>query len=103
MIIMTAACFTISALRLLLNRVISLRPLDMETVAKKTTASVDVLMPPAVEPGLPPINMSIMDKRLPDSDRVAVSMVLKPAVLVVTDIKAEESSLLERDNSSRFP
>ena len=44
-----------------------------------------VLMPPAVEPGLPPINISIILKSFPPSDISAVSIVLNPAVRAVTE------------------
>ena len=44
-----------------------------------------VLIPPAVEPGLPPINIKMMLKSLLLSESCAISVVLKPAVLVVTE------------------
>ncbi|MPN48259.1 hypothetical protein SDC9_195865 [bioreactor metagenome] len=40
-------------------------------------------MPPAVEPGLPPINISIIVRSLPESDMEATSTTLNPAVLGV--------------------
>ena len=48
------------------------------------TAAVVVLMPPAVEPGLPPMNMSIIVSSLLAGESAAVSTLLKPAVLGVT-------------------
>ena len=49
------------------------------------TAMVVVFIPPAVEPGDPPISMSAMLKSFPESENSLKSVVLKPAVLVVTD------------------
>ena len=49
------------------------------------TAMVVVLIPPAVEPGLPPMNMSTIVKSLLSGVSAAVSTVLKPAVLAVTE------------------
>jgi len=46
---------------------------------------VVVLIPPAVEPGLPPMNMSTIVKSLLSGVSAAVSTVLKPAVLAVTE------------------
>ena len=52
---------------------------------KIRTAKVVVFMPPAVEPGDPPISISIIITDF-DVGVIAVrSAVLKPAVLVVTD------------------
>ncbi len=48
-----------------------------------------VLMPPAVEPGLPPINIKIIVKNFPLSDKAAVSTVLNPAVLAVTELNKD--------------
>ena len=48
------------------------------------TASVTVLIPPAVEPGDPPMNIRRIKINLLDGDSAAISMVLKPAVLAVT-------------------
>lgn len=49
-----------------------------------TTATEVVLMPPAVEPGLPPMNMSMTVRSFEASESAAVSTLLKPAVLGVT-------------------
>ena len=46
-------------------------------------------MPPAVEPGLPPMSISTSVRRLPDSDRLESSTVLKPAVRGDTDWNSE--------------
>lgn len=53
------------------------------------TAKVVVLIPPAVEPGLPPMNIKIIVSNLLAGDNAAVSIVLKPAVLGVTAQKSE--------------
>ena len=47
------------------------------------------MIPPAVEPGLPPINMSTAVKNLLPSVSAAVSTVLKPAVLGVTALNRQ--------------
>jgi len=49
------------------------------------TTSVVVLIPPAVEPGLPPIIINIIVKKLPLSESPDILTVLNPAVLGVTD------------------
>ena len=46
-------------------------------------------MPPAVEPGLPPMNIRMMVSSLLPSVKAAVSVVLKPAVLAVTELNKE--------------
>ena len=51
----------------------------------KSTASVVVFMPPAVEPGDPPMSMSITSTIWPTSLSAVRSMVLKPAVRGVMD------------------
>ena len=50
---------------------------------------VVVLIPPAVEPGLPPINIRSTVSILELVVRPAVSIVLNPAVLAVTELNAE--------------
>ena len=57
------------------------------------TTTVVVLTPPAVEPGLPPMNMRITVRSRPPSVMAAVSMVLNPAVRAVTEAKREERSV----------
>ena len=54
------------------------------TYKNKAIADV-VLTPPAVDPGLPPINIKISVSSLLPSVMAAGSTVLKPAVLAVTD------------------
>ena len=49
------------------------------------TAKVVVFIPPAVEPGEPPISIRMTIMAVPDSSIAARSVVLKPAVRVVTD------------------
>ena len=56
---------------------------------RTSTAIVVVFMPPAVEPGEPPISIRMMLINFPESENAAKSVVLKPAVLVVTDWKSE--------------
>ena len=50
-------------------------------------------MPPAVEPGEPPINIRKIVRILLAGESAAVSVVLKPAVLAVTESKIEFSTL----------
>ena len=61
----------------------------------RSTAIVVVLIPPAVDPGLPPINIKRIIRNWLDSCMAVRSAVLKPAVLVVTD--------WNRATSARFP
>ena len=53
------------------------------------TARVVVLIPPAVEPGEPPINIRNTVRILLAGASAAVSVELKPAVLAVTESKIE--------------
>ena len=62
----------------------------LELTKRNSTTMVVVLMPPAVDPGLPPMNIRIMVKNLLPSDRAPVSMELKPAVLAVTELNKED-------------
>ena len=50
-------------------------------------------MPPAVDPGLPPMNIRSTVSILELVVSPAVSMVLKPAVRAVTELKAEVSTV----------
>ena len=54
-------------------------------IDKIKTAKVVVLIPPAVDPGDPPIIIRMISKNLPDSVKTARSTVLNPAVLELTD------------------
>ena len=83
------AFFTVSsAIRRPKNRPFS-RLRKTATVQASSTAMVVVFMPPAVEPGLPPMSMSPMVMVWPVSLRAVRSAVLKPAVLGVTDWNAD--------------
>ena len=55
---------------------------------RNRTANVAVFIPPAVEPGEPPMSIRIIMIADPDSSIAARSVVLNPAVLVVTDWKS---------------
>ena len=50
-----------------------------------TTARVTVFIPPAVEPGEPPTNISNIRTSLLEADMAEISTVLNPAVRAVTD------------------
>ena len=58
---------------------------NVEIAVAERTAMVVVFIPPAVEPGLPPISMSKMMIYCPVSFMDVKSIVLNPAVLGVTD------------------
>ena len=61
------------------------RPLMRDPINSSMNASEVVLIPPAVEPGDPPMNISTIITRSIGSDRAPISSVLKPAVRVVID------------------
>ena len=58
---------------------------NTEMAARKITAKVVVFIPPAVDPGEPPISIRSIIIKTPDSSICERSVELKPAVLVVTD------------------
>lgn len=78
---------------LLLNIVTWLLPLSVLIPPAVTAAKVVVFMPPAVLPGEAPINMRRVKKNKVAGLRLLIFMVLKPAVLGVTDWKKLESIL----------
>ncbi len=59
----------------------------MLSAPAKSTPSVQVFMPPPVEPGEAPINIRIMRKKSVGLARFCIGTVLKPAVRAVTDWK----------------
>ena len=65
------------------------RPRMVARALTKTRANVDVLMPPAVEPEEPPINMKTIKMSSVGSATAPKSTVLNPAVRVVIDWKRE--------------
>ena len=74
----------LSAMRLLNTTISFLRAMVVMTVSTNI-ANVVVLTPPAVEPEVPPINISIYEMTVPPEDRSAWSTDAKPAVLSVVD------------------
>jgi CheY-like chemotaxis protein len=70
---------------LLLKHCTSFLRLNTVIAESNRTAKVVVFIPPAVEPGEPPISIRITIMAVPDSSIAARSVVLKPAVRVVTD------------------
>ncbi len=82
---MAAASRTVSFSTLLLNITVSSRRLNTEMAEAKRSAAVVVFMPPAVDPGEPPISMRKIMRKIPESENRVRSVVLKPAVLQVTD------------------
>ena len=72
------------------NISVSLFPLKTEIVDDNKTPKVVVLIPPPVDAGEAPINISIIVTITEPSCIFPMSIVLKPAVLDVTDIKKED-------------
>ena len=70
---------------LLLKHCTSFLRLNTVIAESNRTAKVVVFIPPAVEPGEPPISIRMIIMAVPDSSIAARSVVLKPAVRVVTD------------------
>lgn len=60
---------------------------NLEIIFLKKIAAVVVFIPPAVEPGDPPMNIRPIRTKRVAGERLAVGMVLKPAVRLVTDWK----------------
>ena len=85
-IINTATAFLIISESILLAKkcVCSLLA-NTEIIVPARTASVVIFMPPAVDPGAPPVSMSMIITATPSSLSDVRSTVLNPAVLVVTD------------------
>jgi hypothetical protein len=67
------------------NISVSRFPFREEIIVKSKTPNVVVFIPPAVEPGDPPINIRIMVTKIVVSFIPTRLMVLNPAVLGVTD------------------
>ena len=76
---------TVSSDILLLKHCTSFLRLNTVIAESNRTAKVVVFIPPAVEPGEPPISIRMIIMAVPDSSIAARSVVLKPAVRVVTD------------------
>ena len=88
--IITPAFLTVLSLTRRLNILQSLPPRRLLHTLKIITDTVVVFIQPAVEPGLPPMNIRITVRSLLLEVRPAVSIVLKPAVLAVTELKRDE-------------
>lgn len=71
---------------------ISLLPRKTASIPMTITAKVPTLMPPAVEPEPPPMNIRITVSSTPLSDRVEESVVANPAVRGVAALKMLTSS-----------
>ena len=69
---------------------------------KQKHCQVLVLIPPAVDPGLPPMNMRMADRNLLPSVRAAVSTLLNPAVLGVTALKKQARNVSEPFSPTRI-
>jgi hypothetical protein len=57
----------------------------MDIIVANNIKKVVVFNPPPVEPGDAPTNIRNIELNIEESLKAALSMVLKPAVLVVTD------------------
>ena len=89
----TVLAFLIESSSILLPKIF--KPLllrNADQIYKSITIMVVVLIPPAVDPGLPPTNINITVKSLVGSEYDAVSVVLNPAVLGVTEPNTEDKS-----------
>lgn len=84
-LIVLPALRTVSSDILLLKHCTSFLRLNTVIAERNRTAKVAVFIPPAVEPGEPPISIRMTIMAVPDSSIAARSVVLKPAVRVVTD------------------
>ena len=62
---------------------------------------VVVLIPPAVDPGLPPINIKMMVRSQLFSDSFVRSTVLNPAVLGVMALKKEAKTFPAGEKSAK--
>ena len=69
----------------------------------KRTAAVVVFIPPAVDPGEPPISIRIIIIIWPASVSAVSSTVLKPAVLGVTDWNMDASTFSGTEKSAHAP
>ena len=74
---------------LFLMTCISSLPRINETAARISIAMVVTFIPPAVEPGAPPITIKIISKNFVAGFNAEFSRQLNPAVLVVTEVKKE--------------
>jgi len=84
----TLTAFLIHSSGSLLPKTLVERSLRMMLSEKRSkTATVVVLIPPAVDPGEPPMNIRISVKRIPPFEREAVSVIFIPAVLGETESK----------------
>ena len=73
---------------------------NTDKAEEKSTAIVVVFIPPAVEPGEPPISIRMIISRSPVSLISVRSTVLNPAVLGVTDWNREDRNLFPRGRSA---
>jgi hypothetical protein len=78
-------------------------PRMVDNADKKTRAKVLVLMPPAVEPELPPMNMRKRKNSKVGSAMAPKSKVLNPAVRAVADWKKEVIPCSQKLNPRKVP
>ena len=89
---------TVSSSILRLKISVLLLRLNTEMVEAKSTVTVVIFIPPAVEPEEPPISIKQIIMRIPVWLITEKSAVLKPAVLGVTVWKIERSNLSPKGN-----
>ena len=77
--------YTTPGANLCLRTTASLLPRRVEITVTSSTTRVVVFMPPAVEPGQPPMNISAMESTFVKLPWAPMSTEAKPAVLVFTD------------------
>ena len=83
-----------SPLMRLCQKTISFLPLNLARIIPKITAKVVTFIPPAIDPGEPPINIKSIITVKVLSLNADMSTVLKPAVLQVMDWKNDISSFV---------
>lgn len=87
-----AAFFIISSFTVRLNKEVTSLSLNMDKADETSTMIVVIFIPPAVDPGAPPISIRMIMIILPLSLKLTRLWVLNPAVLVVMDWKKEENN-----------
>ena len=80
-----AAFFIISFFIVRLNKEVTSLSINVENADATSTMIVVIFIPPAVDPGAPPISIRMIMIILPLSFNLSRLWVLNPAVLVVTD------------------
>ena len=96
-------CLTILLGICLLNKTTLSLPLAEEIKDAITITNVVTLTPPAVDPGLPPMNINTIVNNLPELVKAFKSIALKPAVLGLTDKKNEFNTFSPKVRLIKLP